>query len=255
MPSALLIRYVLTAALRDRLVLAFATVLIVATSLSLFLSSAAVIEQGQFALVFAGGALRLVSSLSLVLFVVFYVRRSFETKDVDFLLSRPISRLSYILSHALAFSILALGFSCLSAAVLFGLSGFKISLAQLLLMVSVGAEALIMVNVALFFSMVLSSAVTASLASFGFYVLGRMMGQILGIIDSNDATWTRFLEYPMQAVSMLMPRLDLMGQTSWLIYGMGQGGGAGFAYVLAHAAVFMILILSASLFDLIRRQF
>lgn len=253
MPSLLLIRYILTAALRDKLVVSFFCALVVATSLSLFLSSAVVVEQAQFALVFAAGGLRLFVSLALVLFVVFHMRRSFDTKDVDFLLSRPISRLSFILSHALAFSVLALGLSILSALVLVGVSGGTVSEAQWLWMASLCAEAVIMANVALFFSMVVSSAVGASMACFGLYVLGRMMGQILGIIDAHEAGWARIFEWPMQAVSMVMPRLDLMGQTSWLVYGLGEG--VGFGYVAVHAALFLFLILCAAFVDLVRRQF
>lgn len=253
MLNTLLIRYVLTAALRDKLVLSFALILVVATSLSLFLSSAAVIEQGQFAVVFAGGALRLVVSLALVLFVVFHIRRSFETKDVDFLLSRPISRLSYILSHAVAFSFLAIAFSALAGGVLLAIGGGAITEGHVFWLVSVVAEAVIMVNLALFFAMVVSSAVGAALACFGFYILGRMMGQLLGIIDANEVTWAQILQYPLQLVSALMPRLDLMGQTSWLLYGIGEG--VGLAYVLAQAAIFVCLVLSASLIDLVRRQF
>ncbi|MCD8526284.1 MAG: hypothetical protein LRY62_03760, partial [Alphaproteobacteria bacterium] len=71
---------------------------------------------------------------------------------------------------------------------------------------------------------------------------------------ARDAAWSAFLEIPMQAVSLVMPRLDLLGQTSWLVYG-GDAGNVGFIYVCAHAAVFVFLVLSASLFDLIRRQF
>ncbi|MCD8520186.1 MAG: hypothetical protein LRY36_01360 [Alphaproteobacteria bacterium] len=253
MPKTLLISYVLTAALRDRLIIAFVLMLAVAASLSIFLSSAAVVEQAQFALVFAGGALRLFISLALVLFVVFHMRRSFDSKDVDFLLSRPVSRLSYILSHSVAFSLLALLFSALGCAALIGISGGAVSTGQWLWMVSVCAEAVIMVNLALFFAMVISSAVGAALACFGFYVLGRMMGQILGIIDSHDVPLAHILQYPMQLISMLMPRLDLMGQTSWLIYELD--GDAGFIYVLGHAAIFVFLICCASLVDLVRRQF
>lgn len=251
--NTLLIRYVLTAALRDRLVLSFALILVVATSLSLFLGSAAVVEQGQFSLVFAGGALRIILSLALVLFVVFHMRRSFETKDVDFLLARPISRFSYIISHSAAFSLLAVLFSILSGSVLLGIGGGALTEGQMLWIVSVMAESVIMVNLALFFAMVVSSAVGAALACFGFYILGRMMGQLLGIIDANQGLWAHILQYPLQLVSALMPRLDLMGQTSWLVYGVGEG--VGLTYVLAQAGVFVLLVLSASLIDLVRRQF
>lgn len=253
MPNLLLVRYVLMAALRDKLVASFFLALVIAISLSLFLSSAAVVEQAKFALVFASGGLRLFVSLALILFVVFHMRRSFDTKDVDFLLSRPISRLSYILSHAVAFSLLAVALSLLSAGALAAISGGALGQAELVWIASLCAEAVIMVNVSLFFAMVVSSAVGAALACFGFYLLGRMMGQILGIIDTESAPWAAIFEWPMQFISLFMPRLDLMGQTSWLVYGLGDG--VGLSYVMGQAAIFVFLVLCAALVDLVRRQF
>ena len=187
MLSIPLTRYVLTAAIRDRLIPVLLLVMIVGTCVSVFLGSAAIIEANKFAMVFTAGSVRFIGVLGLVLFVVFFVRRSFENKDVEYLLSRPISRVSFILSHALAFSLLAVVMAVVATfAVATLMPHFHLTSGGFL-WVSLLVEFVIMVNAALFFSMVLPSATTGVLATLGLYVLARMMGELLGIIYEAGA--------------------------------------------------------------------
>lgn len=249
-----LIKYVLTAAVRDRVTVSFLVLLLLGASLSVFLGSAAVIEQDQFSLVFAAGGLRLAGVLALVLFVVFLMRRMFEAKDIEFLLSRPIGRVGFLVSYSVAFSFLALLMGVAQGGCLYVIAPHLFDSGHVLWIVSVIIENIIMVNVALFFSMVLTSATVAALASFSFYVLGRMMGEILGIIDAGTRIYNfELLEGIMQLISAIMPRLDLLGQTSWLLYGVDEQIGLGF--VIVQGLVFTALVVLASLIDLVRRQF
>lgn len=254
MISTTLVRYVLTAALRDKLIAAYSVMLILGVSLSLFISSSAVIEQDQFALVFSAGGLRILLILTLSLFVVFHMRRSFDAKDVDFLLSRPLGRIPFILSHSAAFSLLALLLGGLTSLLLWAIMPHHFGAGHILWALSITAEAIIIVNAALFFSMVITSAVAAVMAVTALYVLGRMMGQILGIIEAGTSNAFRVLEIIMQAISTLIPRLDLMGQTAWLLYDV-ETAQTELVFVFAQTAVFVFLIITASLIDLLKRQF
>lgn len=249
-----LVTYVLTAALRDKLLISLLVLLALGASLSVFMGSAAVVEQDRFAVVFAGGGLRLASVLGLVLFVVFFVRRSFENKDIEFLLSRPISRIQLLLSFSAAFSLLGLLMGVAIGIVLYILGPHLFGQGHLLWVASLMIENMIMVNAALFFSMFLSSAASAAMVTLTFYALARMMGQILGIIDAG----ARLFEFgPMsvaiEMISAVTPRLDLMAQTSWLVYGAGDE--IGFGYVIVQGLVFSALIVLASLLDLVFRKF
>ena len=250
-----LIKYVLKAALRDKLIAALVTVMIVGASLSVFTGSAAVTEKDYFSLVFAGGSLRLVGCLGLVLFVVFFIRRSFDTRDIEYLLSRPLGRVKFLLSYAASFSLLAIFTGLVQGISLYIIAPHMFGSGHALWIASIVVENILMVNVALFFSMVISSAATASMAAFGFYILARMMGEVLGIIDQGDHLVHSFpiLKNVMEVISVLMPRLDLLGQTSWLVYGAGDD--IGFGFIFLQGAVFTVLIILASLIDLVRRQF
>ncbi|MCC6598190.1 MAG: hypothetical protein IT559_05335 [Alphaproteobacteria bacterium] len=252
--SLALVRYVLIAALRDRLVLGLIILMALGVAMSVFLGSAAITEQGRFVAVYAAGSLRMINVLGLVLFAVFFIRRSFDARDIEFMLSRPIGRIRFLLSYVAAFSLLAACFGAITGLCLFVLSPEQDRGGLILWTISLVVENIIIINTALFFSMILTSAATAAFAVFGFYVLARMMSQILGIIDSGKSEMnSSVLETIMQGISMVMPRLDLMAQTSWLLYGVNDA--AGLVFVLAQGTTYLAVIVLAALVDLRFRQF
>jgi hypothetical protein len=258
MPAMLLLmRYVLTAALRDRLIWGVLVGVLLGVSLSVFSASAAIMEQGQFALVYAGGGVRLLVLFGLALFVVFFVRRSFDSRDVEFLLTRPISRTVFVLAHSGAFSLLALmGGVVLMAAVSLLMWGKAAEWEGLFIWsFGVSAEFILVANVAFFFAMVLSSPVTAGLATLGFYVLSRLTGQLLAIIQApgDFLPGESVLEGAMNVISVVIPRLDLMAQTSWLIY--GGAAAENWLFLIVQGAAFLALVIGATMIDLARRQF
>lgn len=249
-----LVKYVLTAAFRDRLILSLIIMLLLGSSLSVFLGSGAVTEKDYFSIVFAAGGLRFLGVIGLVLFVVFFIRRSFEGRDIEYLLSRPIGRVQFLMSYAGAFSILALALTLAQGLCLYIIGPHLFGGGHVLWLASILVENIIMVNTALFFSMFLTSAASATMATLGFYVLARMMGQILGIIDQGPKFYNlEILETAMQVISSITPRLDLMGQTSWLLY--GPAGDISYSFVFVQGIVFAALVLMASMIDLVRRQF
>lgn len=250
-----LVRYVLMAALRDRLVISLGLFVIVGACLSIFLGSAALIEFDQFSRVFAAGGLRFAGVVGLVLFVVFHIRRSFDNRDVDFLLSRPLSRTGFLLSHAIAFTILAVFLSLAIGVAILVVSPGVLGIGHALWILSLTVEFIIIVNTALFFSMVLTSAAGSAMAVFGLYVLARLMGQLLGIAGKQgDSFFSPIFEGVMNMVSMVVPRLDLMAQTTWLIY-PDSIGEVNFTFVIFQGLIYTGLIICAALIDLRRRQF
>jgi hypothetical protein len=251
-----LVRYVLTGAIRDKLLLSLGLVLVLGACLALFLGSSTIIEQDQFTIVFASGGLRIACLLGLILFVVFFVRRSFDSRDIEFLLSRPISRTQFVLSYAFSFALIALFLALAEGFMIFAIGPHLFSSGHLLWVFSIVIEYIVMANVALFFAMVLSSASSGAMACLGFYTLARMMGQILGISDSTqgDIFVFKILEYAVQGISIVVPRLDLFGQTSWLIYG-SETSTVSYGFVALQGLFFSVLVIVACLLDLSRRKF
>lgn len=254
MISAPLVNYVLTAAIRDKLVLSLILAIGVSLSMSAFLGSSAIVEQGSFALVYAMSSIRLLVVAGLVLFIVFFVRRAFDTKEIEYFLTAPLGRITYILSNSLGFSILACLFGGVITLALFALEGQSFSEGHIYWSVTIIIEFLIIVNVALFFSMVVGSPTIAAMAVLAFYFLARLMSQVLGIIDAGITSEVlRPFEILMQVISSVMPRLDLMGQTAWLIYGAPDN--LSLIFFGLQGFIFIGLVLSAACLDLIRKQF
>ncbi len=273
MLSKPLVRYILTAALRDRLLVTLVLMVGAGAGLGVFLGSAAVTEQESFSTVFGAGGLRFLGVAGIVLFICFHMRRAFETKEVEYMLSRPLSRMTYLISHAVAFIILAIAIGIMITSVLIA-TGRPDMVGLLLWGMSIIGEYAIMAVAALFFSIMLSSAAGSALAALGFYVLARMLGTLIGIIRlPPDNIVFAVLGNVVELVSVFIPRLDLMGQTSWLVYGVeGAGGivtrqgvsplvvtlidtlGAG-GFIVAQSVIFVVLLLMAAAYDFLRREF
>jgi hypothetical protein len=258
--SLILIRYILMAAIRDKLLWGILAMSIVGVCLSIFSGSASIVEQGQFVITYMAGGLRIIALLGLALFTVFFVRRSFDSRDIEFLLTRPISRGQFVVSHVVALSCLTVLAGGFIALLVGGMAlHYGATSSVFLWCLGITFEMMIVVNVAFFFAMVLSSPVTAGMATFGFYVLARMMGQLLTIMYKNpspvDAADYVFngLSYVIGVISVFIPRLDLMAQTSWLIY----GGGilSDWILIIIQGLVFVVLAGVATWIDLKRRQF
>lgn len=268
-----LIKYVLTAARRDKLMMTLLMMTAIGVISSMFLGTAAVIEEQQFSMVFGAGALRFLGVMGVVLFTAFHMRRSFDSKEVEFLLSRPVSRMSFLMSHAFAFVLLSILIGCIMMCAQYVLGNVKI---QYLLFwgYSIILEYSVIAVVTLFFSMVLNSAAGAALASLGVYVLGRMSGTLLGIADlPPENVLDQMLSYLMETISILLPRLDMMGQSSWLIYGVDAeqvvhyGRSAQtvsykmvetfgvLGFISIQSLIFMALVLCAAFHDFTKKQF
>ena len=273
MISKPLVKYVLTAALRDKLIMTLVLMIAMGGAISMFLGAATITEKESFALVFGASGLRFLGVLGIVMFCCFYIRRAFETKEVEFLLSRPISRVGFLVSHGVAFIVLALCVAAVVCGVVFFLgkpvvAGFELWSA------SIAIEYAIMAVAALFFSLVLASAAGSALATLGLYVLARMIGTVLGIAYQAPENFVyAFLNNVIEVISIFIPRLDLMGQTTWLVYGVNGSGGFGFTteagayahimierlgllgFISVQGVIFMALLLAAALFDFLRREF
>lgn len=254
MKSVVLVNYIVKAAIRDRLLLGLAFLLVMAASLSVFMGSAAVTEQDQFAAVFAAGSIRLMNAIGLTLFIVFFIRRCFEMRDIEFMLSRPIGRLKLVLSYSAGFSVIAVALGLVSGICIIALSPHLYSDGHLLWTLSLIVENIIVVNVALFFSMILSSAASCAFACLGYYILARMSAELLGVVEGGKNLFNSdVLEFGLQGISMLiLPRLDLLTQTSWLIYGTE---GIGLGFILMQGVFYTGVVLSAALLDMRYRQF
>lgn len=246
-------RYVLLCALRDKLFIGMLTGIIAGSIISSIIGSTAFLEDKEMSLSFAGAASRFILVTGLIVFVCFHIRSSFDTREIDVMLSRPTSRAQLVIDHWVGFCITAtlLVLPTIGILALIGvlnLQGFLIwSLSMIL-------ETWLVVALAMFAALVLRSAVTSVLASMGIYVLARMMVYFLLTADAPGSQERFFLlSQSLKFVSLFLPRLDLFGKSEWLVYGV-QNTHDWTLFIL-QAAIYIPLLLAASIIDFRRRQF
>ncbi len=249
-----LFRYILMAGFRDKLFLSTIVLVAVIMSLSSFFGESVVVEQDQFARAFAAYGFRLFGNVLLILFVVTYIRRSFEVRDIDYLLSRPMGRVKFVLTHAMAFSFIAIIAAFLLGGTTILLERGNLHVGVFMWWLSLAVEFIIMANVAMFFAFVLGSATACMAITFCFYLLSRLMGEILGILQRDPEKMLEMvLAKIMGAISIFIPRLDLMGQTKWILYGVPDN--ISLPFIIGQCVVFLSIVVGATVIDMHKRQF
>lgn len=250
-------RYVLLTAIRDRFPVAILVALVAITALGVLIAASTLAEGAQTGLAFIGEFDRAALVLGLVTFVCFHVRGLHETREIEAILSRPISRIAFVVAYYSAFAVLAAVLSLLTAPLMMAALGAN-GIGLAMWVASLVLEMWITLSLALFCAMALSSATAAVMVTLGFYLLGRTARFFLAIAVSGTGASdqegiNQGAHGVMAIIAAIMPRLDLFGQSRWLIY--GPGGGWGVGILLLQTAIYVPLLLAATARDLEVRRF
>lgn len=250
-------RYILITAVRDRFVVAIGFALLATVLSAALLGSSAVAEGQALALAFAGEGIRLTLVLGLITFISFHMRRLHETREIEAILARPIARSTLVLACFAAYSAIALALALLATPLLvlvLGAGGAGLAEWQISLML----ECLLVVGLGLFAATSLESAAASVLAALGIYVLGRSAAVFRAIADVGTGAvdmdfFNSAAHWVTAAIAMVMPRLDLFGQSRWLVY--GPGGGWGLPELAIQSLIYAPLLLAATIRDLDAKRF
>lgn len=250
------IRYVLLTAIRDRLFAGLLVGIIFATYISSAMGSTAMLEPQQMTIAFAAAASRVIVMVGIIVFIAFHIRGAFESREIDLLLSRPISRTRLVLSYWLGFAVVA-SLLCLPAMLVLAYLGILDAKGYALWCLSLLVESWLVVSVTLFAAVTLKSGVVTVLTGLGFYTLARMIGFFAATAKTGmlfeSQTVNMVARWVMKAISALMPRLDFFGKGSWLVYGYETLDALWLC--LAQGAVFIPLLVAATVIDFRRKQF
>lgn len=250
------VRYVLLTATRDRLFIGLLVGILVAAYISSVLGSTAMLESGQMTIAFTAASARVIIMLGIIVFIGFHMRNAFDAKEIDVLLSRPISRTTLVVSYWLGFCAVA---TCLviPTIILMAVIGALNQTGFLIWSVSLLCESWLVASVALFAALTIKSGVGTVLASLAIYTLSRMMGFFLMATSSGAAFREHEInvgaQWLMSGISIIVPRLDLFAKSKWLIYGAHSYEDA--TLFLVQSAVFIPILMAASIIDFKRKQF
>lgn len=244
--------YLLVEALRSGLPWLAAACVIAAMGLAGFLSQVAITEAAALQVSTAAALLRACAVFLMTAHVVASVTREANDKGLELALALPISRPAYYLGKLL-------GYACTGAllATLFALPLLAWAKPADLAAwwFSLAAETALAAGAALFFASALTQTVSAIAAAAGLYLLGRSIAAIQAIAGSplaGDSVPAQTARWIVDALGLLLPRLDEVTRGDWLLYGAPAAGD--FAQALSALALYFLLLTAAGLFDFSRRN-
>lgn len=254
-----ILKYILLSGTRDKLYLGLFISLVLTFSLSIFLGSTALVEEQQMTTAYISGLSRGVLVVGTILFVCLNVNRSFENKEVEFILSKAISREQFILSYLMSFFIaIMLILIPLVLAIFFVTTADKFGL--LIWSLSLFSELMIMISFSLLASLILKNSFSSIMAAVGFYLISRLMGMFVMAINLPENLSVTDLSFSahsfsivLKILSAIFPRLDLFGQSEWLNYGVSNFDNL--QIILLQSLVYIPLMIFMSFHDFKKKQF
>jgi hypothetical protein len=252
-PSAVTVAYyTLVEALRSGLPWLAAACVLGALGLAGFLSRVAIVEASALQASAAGALLRACAVFLIAAHVVASVSREANDKGLELALALPVPRPAYYLGKLA-------GFSCagtmLAAFFALPLSIWAQPANLAAWWISLAAETAVVAAAALFFASALTQTLAALAATAGLYLLGRSISAIQAIASapqSGDSLPEIAARWTVDALALLLPRLDAATRGDWLVYGLPAGGD--FAQALSGLALYFLLLAAAGLLDFSRRN-
>src|SRR4051812_2342569 len=251
MPAAILARLALLEARRGGLGWLAVIAVVAGLALAGFLAQLALTESRMLQAAVVAALLRVCAVFLVAGQVVASVRREIDDKRLELALSLPLSRSAQYLGRLGGF--IALG---ALLALVFALPTllWASPLAVACWTVSLACELALVAAAALFFAMTLGQLVPALAATVGLYLLARSVSAMQAIAAGPLASESILQEigrYAMSAIAMLLPALDRVTRTEWLLYGAPDG--QSFALGVAGALLYTIVLAAAGVFDFQRR--
>lgn len=247
-------RYTLLEALRNRLLWLALILVAVGLGFTQFLQQVAITESNQIQAALLAALVRVGSVFMLASFVVTSMVREFNDKVIELILSRPLRRSSYFFGKLAGYAAIALALALIAS---LPLALFAPAQQVALWGLSLACELLIVTAFALLCVLSLTQVISALAAVAGFYLLSRSISalQIMAANPLSDvlSLGQQSVNFVIDAIAFLLPGLDGMTQTGWLIYSAPTP--AEIMGVLAQTAVYVLLLCGAALFDLQRKNF
>src|SRR2546422_4265862 len=219
MPAAIFARLALTEARRGGLVWLVLATVALALALGAFLSQLALTESRTLQAAVVAALLRVCAVFVLAAQVVASLRREIDDKRLELMLALPLSRATQYLGRFAGFPSLR---AALPAAFALPALLWAEPAAVLYWGISLACELALVAAAALFFAMTLASLVPALAATAALYLLARSMSAMQAIAAGPLAEETLAQELArraVDAVALLLPALDRVTRTEWLLYG------------------------------------
>jgi len=252
MPAAILARLVLLEARRGGLPWLAAGSIALGLALAAFLSQVALTESRALQVAVVAALLRACAVFLIAAQVASSVLREINDKGLELMLSLPLPRSAHYLGRLAGFAVLGAALAGVFAAPLLAWAPAG---AVALWGLSLACETALVAAAALFFAMTLAQLVPAIAATAGLYLLARSIAAIQAIASgplAEPSLPSELARMAVGGVALLLPPLDAVTRTDWLLYGAPGAGAYGSA--LAGLAIYAAVLIAAGLFDFHRRS-
>jgi ABC-type transport system involved in multi-copper enzyme maturation permease subunit len=253
MPSLHLARMVLIEARRGPLPWLAVAGVALSLAFAAFLSQVALTESRTLQLAIVAALARAMAVFLVAAHVSTSVLREMNDKGLEMMLSLPHARSAHYLSRLGGFATCGAALALLFAMPLLLWASWP---SVALWGVSLAVECAMVAAAALFFAVTLGQLVAALASTAALYLLGRSIAGIQAIAASplaEASTAHDAVRWALDAIALVLPRLDAVTRTEWLLYGAPDPG----AYLEALAAllIYGALLAAAGLFDFQRESF
>ncbi|HUQ75343.1 MAG TPA: ABC transporter permease [Burkholderiales bacterium] len=252
MPAAILARLAFVEARRGGMVWLALAAIALGIALGGFLAQVAVTESRMVQAAVVAALLRVCAVFLIAGQVVASVRREIDDRRLEMSLSLPLSRSTQYLGRLAGFALCATVLAALFAAPLLL---WAPPVAVLAWALSLAGELVLVAAAALFFAMTIAQLVPALAATAGLYLLGRSVSAMQAIAGGplTEESWLNLIaRHALEAVGLLLPALDRVTRTEWLLYGLPDA--RTYAAVLGSLALYAALLTAAGVFDFQRRN-
>jgi hypothetical protein len=251
---ATIARYTMLEAIRTRLPLLIIVVVGILLAASMFVREIAITESARFQTAFYASTIRYAAVFIAALYTIASMTREFQDKGLDIALALDLPRSHYILGKLAGFLAIIALLAITVGLPLVPLVGWE-PVAQWT--TSLAFELAIVAALSLFCVITFSQLMPAFSFVVGFYFLARALTAIR-LISANpiaDAsswahqTMTKLIE----ALALFIPALDTWTRTAWLLD--QPVSWAALIVIAAHSTLFVLILASAAVFDMHRRNF
>jgi ABC-type transport system involved in multi-copper enzyme maturation permease subunit len=246
--------YTLLEALRTRLPVLVALILLVLLAASFFVETIAITEGARLQIGFYAASIRLAAVFVAGLYVLTSVTREFNDKGLDVLLALDLPRSHYVLGKLAGFLAIA---ALIAVAASVPLAWLATPQAVLQWTVSLVFELSIVVALALFCVVTFSQLTPAASFVLAFYLLARTLTAIRLMsaepITGADTVSHQVISAVVELLALVMPALDAWTQTAWLV-----NEHAAWPVIVGLAwqsALYVVLLAAAAMFDFYRKNF
>jgi len=246
-------RITLLEALRSRLPLLMVMALLGLVGLAEFLGELSITEEAGIKASITASGLRLFSICLVCLCVISGGVRELHDKSLEMMLSLPLPRYVCLLGKLAGFAILAL---CIAVSAGLLLSGYAPATPVACWALSLLCEQLLMACFSFLCVLTFANVAWSALLIMAFYLLARSM-ETLQLLSASplltaDGASHQVMYVLVNAVSLLLPDLHAFTRSDWLLYGIEWNE---VAVVVTQTLIYLVVLTSAGLFDLYRKNF